>query len=205
MSIPPIMDAGPGLNFFSVNQERLLFSVLGPLQVPETVHGEMLRKSRTDDRFHQSETVLKKIPQRLLEVLSDDATGPLTRHVERISGLPLRERLALGKDLGETMVVAHAALLAESGSDVIVLIDDRGGQRMASMEARRLDRVRLGGTPAGHLQIITTLTVLERSIRTDAMPDKKTMRDLYERICPLDDGLPHIDSTNLLTSSRWNM
>ena len=145
MSLPPIMDAGPGLNFFSVNQERLLFSVLGPLQVPETVHAEMLRKSRTDERFHQSETVLKKVPQRLLEILSDDATGPLTRHVERISGLPIRERLALGKHLGETMVVAHAALLAESGSDVIVLIDDRGGQKLASIEARRLDRVRLGG------------------------------------------------------------
>ncbi len=61
------------------------------------------------------------------------------------------------------------------------------------------------GEPAGHLQIISTLTVLERSIRTEAMPDKKAMREIYGRICPLDDGLPHIDSTNLLRSSRWNI
>ena len=80
------MDAGPGLNFFSVNQERLLFSVLGRLRIPETVRDEMLRKARTDARFQQSESVLRKVPERLLEVLSDDATGPLTRHVERISG-----------------------------------------------------------------------------------------------------------------------
>lgn len=199
------MDAGPGHNFFSVNQERLLFSVLGRLRIPETVRDEMPRKARTDARFQQSESVLRKVPERLLEVLSDDATGPLTRHVERISGLAIQQRLVLGKDLGETMVVAHAALLAESGSDVIVLMDDRGGQRMASNEARRLDRVRLGGIPAGHLQIITTLTVLERSIRTESMPDKKAMREIYERICPLDDGLPHIDSTNLLTSNRWKL
>lgn len=33
----PIIDAGPGLNFLSLNKERLLFSVLGPLSVPETV------------------------------------------------------------------------------------------------------------------------------------------------------------------------
>lgn len=32
-----IMDAGPGLNFLSINKERLLFSVLGALSVPEIV------------------------------------------------------------------------------------------------------------------------------------------------------------------------
>jgi hypothetical protein len=31
MSQRPIMDAGPGINFLSVNKERLLFGTLGPL------------------------------------------------------------------------------------------------------------------------------------------------------------------------------
>ena len=31
MSHRPIMDAGPGLNFFSVNKEWLLFGTLGQL------------------------------------------------------------------------------------------------------------------------------------------------------------------------------
>ena len=51
MSIRPIIDAGPGLNFLSVNKERLLIAVLGPLSVPEAVQDEVLRKSRQDDRF----------------------------------------------------------------------------------------------------------------------------------------------------------
>jgi hypothetical protein len=31
MSHRPIIDAGPGLNFLSINKERLLIGVLGPL------------------------------------------------------------------------------------------------------------------------------------------------------------------------------
>jgi hypothetical protein len=45
MSIRPIIDAGPGLNFLSINKERLLIAVLGPLSAPETVRDEVLRKS----------------------------------------------------------------------------------------------------------------------------------------------------------------
>ena len=35
MTHRPIMDAGPGLNFFSQNKERLLFAMLGP----DLMHG----------------------------------------------------------------------------------------------------------------------------------------------------------------------
>lgn len=31
MKIVPIMDAGPGLNFFSLNKERMSFEVSGPI------------------------------------------------------------------------------------------------------------------------------------------------------------------------------
>jgi hypothetical protein len=51
MSARPIIDAGPGLNFLSVNKERLLISVLGPLSAPETVQDEVFRKSAQDSRF----------------------------------------------------------------------------------------------------------------------------------------------------------
>jgi hypothetical protein len=62
MSIGPIIDAGPGLNFLSVNKERLLIAVLGPLSAPETVRDEVLRKSRQDDRFRAAGTVWRKQP-----------------------------------------------------------------------------------------------------------------------------------------------
>jgi hypothetical protein len=51
MSARPIIDAGPGLNFLSINRERLLIAVLGPLSAPETVQDEVLRKSQQDSRF----------------------------------------------------------------------------------------------------------------------------------------------------------
>jgi hypothetical protein len=44
MSVRPIIDAGPGLNFLSINKERLLIAILGPFSAPETVQGEVLRK-----------------------------------------------------------------------------------------------------------------------------------------------------------------
>lgn len=77
MSHRPIMDAGPGINFFSVNKERLLFEALGPLCVPEVVKTEILRKARQDQRFAAAEKVWKKLPERLMTVISDDVTAEL--------------------------------------------------------------------------------------------------------------------------------
>jgi hypothetical protein len=46
-----MIDAGPGLNFLSINKERLLIAILGAFSAPETVQGEVVRKSQQDDRF----------------------------------------------------------------------------------------------------------------------------------------------------------
>ncbi|WP_197702403.1 PIN domain-containing protein [Corynebacterium suranareeae] len=121
------MDAGPGLNFFSLNKERLLFQTLGPISIPETVKEEMLRKSKVDARFDAVERVLGKIPNHLLEVLADDETPQLARVVNRIAGKPMVERRRSGKDLGELMVISHAVVKAESGASVTILIDDSEG------------------------------------------------------------------------------
>jgi hypothetical protein len=56
MSVRPIIDAGPGLNFLSVNKERLLIAVLGPFSAPETVQDEVLRSP--------SRTTASALPQR---------------------------------------------------------------------------------------------------------------------------------------------
>jgi hypothetical protein len=89
MSHRPIIDAGPGLNFFSINQERLLIGTLGPLCAPETVRDELLRKSRQDSRFQNAEKVWKKLTDRYMQVLSDDVTPELAAAVHRISQLPI--------------------------------------------------------------------------------------------------------------------
>jgi hypothetical protein len=77
MSVRPIIDAGPGLNFLSANKERLLIAVLGPLSVPEAVQDEVLRKSRQDDRFRAAATVWKKLTPRWIQILPDDVTPEL--------------------------------------------------------------------------------------------------------------------------------
>ena len=127
MSHRPIIDAGPSLNFLSINKERLLIGVLGQLSTPETVQAEVLRKSRQDERFRAAATVWRKLTPRWIQILSDDVTPELATVVHRVTRQPMNERLKHPKDLGEIMVIAHAVVAAEAGEAVTVLIDDGAG------------------------------------------------------------------------------
>ncbi|MBE1533949.1 PIN domain-containing protein [Actinomadura algeriensis] len=203
MSHRPIIDAGPGLNFFSINKERLLIGTLGPLCAPETVRDELLRKSRQDSRFRNVERVWNKLPESYMQVLSDDVTPELAAVVHRITRLPMEERLRQSKDLGETMVIAHAVVAAEAGHNVIVLIDDGPGARVAEAESNRLRLLRDGGAPVGTLRLASTLTVLEKAAGGQYLPDRGAMRTVYDRLRQLDDGLPPLEATNLLSAALW--
>lgn len=203
MSQRPIIDAGPGLNFLSINKERLLFGTLGPLSAPETVRDEVLRKAQQDKRFGAAETVWRKLPDRLMQILPDDQTPELAAVVHRLTGLPIDDRLKNSRDLGETMVIAHAVVAAERGDTVTVLIDDGQGARLATAEINRLRRIRAGGRDVGSIRLISTLTVLERAAGGQYIPDKAAMRDIYQRMRELDDGLPPIDATNIVSAALW--
>jgi hypothetical protein len=203
MSHRPIIDAGPGLNFLSIHKERLLISVLGRLSAPEIVQEEVLRKSRQDQRFREAEKVWRRLTPGWMLILSDDQTPELAAVVHRISGLPFQERQQRPKDLGETMVIAHAVVAAEAGDDVTVLIDDGSGARIATSEINRLRRLQASGRAVGTVRLVSTLTVLERAAGEQHLPDKATMRDTYTRLRRLDDGLPPIESTDLLSPRLW--
>jgi hypothetical protein len=204
MSVRPIIDAGPGLHFMSINKERLLIAVLGPLSAPETVQDEVLRKSRQDDRFRAAETVWHKLTGRWIQILPDDVTPELATVVQRISRLPMAERMKHRKDLGEIMVIAHAVVAAESGHAVTVLIDDGKGAEIATSEISRLRRLGSSGTPVGSVALAGTLTVLGRAAGTEHLPDRAAMRDTYRRLRELDDGLPPIEKTALLSDILWS-
>jgi hypothetical protein len=204
MSQRPIIDAGPSLNFLSINKERLLIGVLGPLSVPETVEVEVLRKSREDARFRSAATVWRKLAPRWLQIISDDETPELAAVVQRITRQPMQERLRHPKDLGEIMVIAHAVVAAEAGETVTVLIDDGSGARIATTEMSRLHRLRSQSHAVGSIRLVSTLTVLERAASGKHIPDKATMRDTYQRLRGLDDGLPPIGATNLLSPAHWS-
>jgi hypothetical protein len=77
MTHRPIIDAGPSLNFFSINKERLLISVVGRLSAPETVEAEVLHKSRTDKRFSAAARTWAKLKPDWIEILSDSVTPEL--------------------------------------------------------------------------------------------------------------------------------
>jgi len=134
MSVRPIIDAGPGLNFLSINKERLLIAVLGPLSAPETVQDEVLRKSRQDDRFRAAETVWRKLTGRWIQM----------------------------RRLGST------------------------------------------GSPVGSITLASTLTVLGRAAGSVHLPDRAALRDTYRRLRELDDGLPPIEKTDLLSDTLWS-
>ncbi len=203
MSHRPIIDAGPGLNFLSINKERLLIGVLGPLCAPETVQNEVLRKSRTDERFRAAALVWRKLTPRWIQILPDDVTAELAAVVHRITSQTMHERLKHPKDLGETMVIAHAVVAAETGETVTVLIDDGPGARIATAEINRLQRRREAGTAVGQIKLVSTLTVLQRAAGSQHCPDKITMANIYRRLRGLDDGLPPVETTNLLSPALW--
>lgn len=203
MHARPIMDAGPGLNFFSIHQERLLFRVLGPLCVPQIVEEEILRKAQQDPRFSAAQTVWGKLPPKLMEILPDDATDELAAAVTRITGTPFSQRVKMSKDLGETMVIAHAVVAAEAGNEVIILIDERSGTQIAAGQQRRLERLRAAGSTVGRIGLVNTPIVLKKAATSGVISGKSDMRSIYERLRGLDDGLPPIDSTGLLSADLW--
>jgi hypothetical protein len=203
MSQRPIIDAGPALNFFSINKERLLIGVLGKLSTPETVQAEVLRKSLQDNRFSAAAAIWHKLTPKYLEILSDAHTPALAAVVHRITQLPMAQRMRQAKDLGEVMVVARAVVAAQSGSTVTVLIDDGQGAQVAASEISRLDRLRSQGRPVGAIQLASTVTVLTRAAGSAELPDKAAMRAVYQRLRGLDDGLSPIEKTGLLTPALW--
>ena len=204
MSGYTIIDAGPSINFFSINKERLLFSVLGALSAPEAVKKEVLRKAHQDKRFSAAGRVWRKLPSSLLQILSDDETKELSIAVERINGIPFTQSMHFSKDLGETMVIAHAAVAAEAGEDVVILIDDNDGIRRAAAEAKRLQRLRNMGKSVGSIRLIHTVTVLEAAAGGEYLPDRAAMRNIYLRLKELDDGLLPLEKANLMSLPCWS-
>jgi len=203
MSPRPIIDAGPGLNFLSVNKERLLIGVLGPLSAPETVQDEVLRKARADARFRTAGSAWRKLTPRWIQVLSDDETPELAVAVRRMTQQPMQKRMQQPRDLGEIMVVAHAVVAAEAGAAMSVLIDDGAGARIAAAEIGRLRQLHAAGQPVGSIRLVSTLTVLQRAAGTQHIPDRAAMRNIYQRLRGLDDGLPPIEATPLLSPGHW--
>lgn len=199
-----IIDAGPVLNFFSINKERVLTEVVGRLSVPETVQKEVYRKAETDKRFERVKLTFDKTLGGYIDILSEKFDDELVQTFERISGSRFQKRLKQPKNLGELMAITFAVDHAESGTLVYLIIDDQDGVRLARKEERRLDRLRKAGKSVGRIYILGTCSVLEKAAGGRSIPDKKEMQKIYSRLRAQDDGLPPIRQTNLLKPICWD-
>lgn len=86
------------------------------------------------------------------------------------------------------MVIGHAKHLADSGHEVYVLIDDQGGQVLASGEG---------------LDIITVEMLLLAGVRLGLVPVGK-LRSTYESLRPFGAGLPTWKASTLkIDYERW--
>jgi hypothetical protein len=204
-----IVDAGPALTFLARNDttKALLQGLRGlspepGFAAPETVRDEVMRKSsqKRELRAAASKWTILENANRI-EILPDDETEELSIAVQRLSNMPMTERLTQRKDLGEIMVIAHASVLADAGHPVTILIEERDGTALARKEAARFTRM---PPSRGRIQVLNTEQVLLRAIDSPEIPDKATMKAPYNAMRPLDAALPPLEQTSLLTSARWN-
>lgn len=205
MTDPFIVDCGLALNFLATRQERILLHATGGyISAPETVRREVFRKAKPDSKFAAAAHVWARLEHaKRLTVLSDGLTPALEAVVQRLSNTPMIERMAVSKDLGEELVIAHAVVQAEAGADVVMLIDEIRGAAAATREIKRLESLAVEGYAVGSLTLYSTLTVLKAGIGTQQIPDRNSMRTIYTRLRNYDDGLIHISQTDLLSGGAW--
>lgn len=189
-----IIDAGPVLTFVAAGYRNLLMEVVNQrgnhLQTPEAVVDEVARKAAQQERFAGCETVLTDLLARgQVEMLLDDIDDQaLAQQVRRITGVGTAIRLGESKDLGETMVIAHALKQKAAGLEVRVFIDEWRGQKVALEHG---------------IKVVSTESILVGAIDLQLIADRGEMREVYGRLREFDDGLVHIDQTPLLNRDRY--
>lgn len=190
-----ILDAVICVHFVGANVHRLLVDVLQraelTLLVPQEVCDEVARKDRkypglalkwkrlTDSRYVRVLPALeaRTAPVRVLEVFED------------VRGRQIEEALRASKDLGEAVVVAHGVYYRDQGHEVLVAIDDQGGQAIAS--ARDLD-------------VITIEDVLVLATEFGHFPTEGELKRVYRKLREFGDGLPSYGQTRLaIAYKEW--
>lgn len=161
-----LLDAGPTLNFLAAGQQGVLIRTAErrdlQLTVPERVDREVFGKSQSAlfKRTPASATWRKLKSTSRIAILSDDlTTAPFIAAVTRISGMPAEKRLTDRNSLGEIMVLAHASMLAQAGTDVFVLMDERDGRSRCGREKQWLERHDV----PGRLTLWSTRQVLKQA------------------------------------------
>ncbi len=183
---PPVgvLDAVCCVHFCGANKHSILLEILNLLDlrilVPAEVSDEVVSK---DSKFPGLALRWKKlivsdrvtILPRLL--LDDPAQSSVVSRVAALRSSPATAALRTRKDLGEFVVIAHAADMKERGRTVYVLLDDGAAQRMATAEG--LDVIDMQQLLSfGHRQGI------------DALTTKAKLKAVYDALRKYGESLP---------------
>lgn len=180
-----VVDAVCCVYFCAAGKSSLLISILAGLGleilVPAEVEREVLRK-----RIGQSDSHWPRMRAstrvRILDPLDPtDSKSAVLANVARIRETSAQLALSRSQDLGEAVVIGHAKVLADAGHHVCVVIDDQGGQALATMEG---------------LSILAVEDLLLAAVQLGFLAPER-LRKTYEDLVPFGSGLPTWDASTL--------
>ncbi|MFJ7098132.1 hypothetical protein ACIQWL_49470 [Streptomyces mirabilis] len=188
-----ILDAVICVHFAGANLHRLLVDVLQKaeltLLVPQEVCDEVARKDRRYRGLKLRWTRLERSPYVRVLPAIEARTAPVrvVEVFEDVRGRQLEDALRDSKDLGEAVVVAHGVHYQDLGHEVLVAIDDQGGQALAAER---------------DLEVITVEDVLVMAIEFGNFHNEGELKKVYEKLRRFGDGLPPYTRTPLSISYK---
>jgi len=180
-----VVDAVCCVYFCAAGKYSLLISILVGLGmeilIPAEVEREVLRKrmGQVQDQWPRLRSSSRV--QILEELTPTDSRSGVVATVARLRGTSAQLALSVSRDLGEAVVIGHAKVLADAGHEVYVVIDDQGGQTLASCEG---------------LTILTVEDLLVAAVQLGLLAPKR-LRKTYEDLIPFGGGLPTWDASTM--------
>lgn len=185
-----VVDAVCCVYFCAAGKSSLLISILAGLGmeilIPAEVEREVLRK-----RVGQVETHWPRMRAsarvKILDPLDPtDGQSVVLLTVARIRETSAHLALSSSRDLGEAVVIGHARVLADAGHQVCVVIDDQGGQTLATMEG---------------LAVLAVEDLLLAAVQLGLLAPEQ-LRKTYEDLIPFGSGLPTWGASTLRQQFR---
>jgi hypothetical protein len=180
-----VVDAVCCVYFCAAGKYALLVSILTELGmeilIPEEVEREVLRK-RVGQVQAQWPRLRACSRVRILDALTvTDRRLDVVATVARLRGMSAQLALSASRDLGEAVVVGHAKVLADAGHEVYVVIDDQGGQALASSEG---------------LDVLAVEDLLMAGLQLGILAAER-LRKTYEDLIPFGSGLPTWEASRM--------